>query len=447
VNAFVLFLQKRSEMTASARPGFIFTLAVFAIFFMKAGVVVAQSANDLIEKVTIGPSQVRYYLNYDSYGNSPEGLNADKINRSIHAGDEIVVRFYPNALFDVGQLERQAGIPSADTMSARSGFIVFPLARADTFSISPGIASVYFATREKGKFDLRVAEKASEAKRDSTFSIAKLKNELKKQKPQKLGKLQELFPEKGFNEEWELWKFEELVLDAGHYVVEVFQVTPRVARLLDRIEKLHVIEVFQNPALLHRTELSAAARLPMVKRAEFGYFETALTSEQTIAGVHHINVTYDYSAKSWQFRQAPSAAEGARLKFLTDRIIIAKERELPGSVRARAGFAVFDEAGEARLISSFVLVLFPQDYFAKSTCFFKRFNPAMGLQIGGTGTQDLVFLLGGSFKIVNEGDFIFGFRFGREMENEAWMAKKNFYFGASLDPGLFGKLRNTNTRE
>ncbi len=426
---------------------FFYRLVLCAILFLIDDDTLAQSANDLIEKVTIGQSQVRYYLHYDLYGNSPEGFSPDKINASIHAGDEIVVRFYPNAIFDLGQLEQQVGIPHADSIGNKNGFIIFPLDRPDTFSVSPGIAAIYFATKENGKFNVRIAEKASEIEIDSSVPIAKLKNQLRKQSSRKLAKLSKLFSEKRFNEDWGLWTFEELFLETGHYTVEIFQVTPSTARLLYRIENLHVTEVFQNMVLLHRTELSASVRLPMEKRSEFGYFEAVLTADQTIAGVHHINIMYDYSAKSWQFRQAPSVADGTKLKFSADRIVIGKEHELPSSVRARAGFAVFDEASEARLISNFVFVLYPQDYFSKSTGFFKRLNPTMGLQIGGTGTQDLVFLLGGSFKIVNEGDFVFGVRFGRETETESWVGRKNFYFGASLDPGLFGKLRNTNNRQ
>ena len=49
--------------------------------------------------------------------------------------------------------------------------------------------------------------------------------------------------------------------------------------------------------------------------------------------------------------------------------------------------------------------------------------------------------MGISFKLIKEGDLIMGFRFNGY--NSKWQIGKNFYFGITLDPGLFGQLNKS----
>lgn len=396
----------------------------------------AQNDFDLIDRVSIGESQVRYYLHYDLYGNLPPNLKPERLQRSIFAGDEIVVRFYPNMLFALDNVT----IPDTQTAAARSGFIIFPSAKADTFSVQSGYGAAYFATKEKGRFDIRISRDVSRMTVGGSIAYDEIKSDLRNLIPQKSAYFTKTLLKNGFSADWDVWIFEDVLFEQGNYALEIFQVTPRTARLIDRITVLNVGEIFQNTVLLHRTDLSIPTRLPMTKSLELAYFEGIITAEQTVGGVHYVNVMSDYSQDSWYFRQAPTAAKDKKRKANEDVITIRKERDLPSSVRARAGFAVFDQAREARLMSNFVLVLSPEEYFSKTTGFFDRINPTIGLQIGGTGTKDAIFLLGVSYKLIIEADLVFGLRFGRE-SGDPWVLKNNFYFGVTLDPGLFGQLR------
>jgi hypothetical protein len=396
----------------------------------------AQEDFGLIDKVTVGESQVRYYLHYDQFGNCPPSLKPERLQKQIFAGDEIVVRYYPNKLFSVENVT----IPDTQAGAARSGFLLFPAAKADTFSVQAGYGIVCFATQGKGRFAVRIAKDASVMGIGASVPSSEIETQFSAVKPIKVPFFTKSLQKKGYGSDWEVWTFDDVLFEQGNYALEVFQVTPVSARLIDRISVLDVGDIFQNPVILHRSDVSIPTRLPMTKSTEVAFFEGIITPERTVGGVHSINVVRDYSPGSWYFRQAPTVAHDARLKASEDVITIRKERELPSSVRARAGFAVFDRAREARLLSNFVLVLSPEEYFSKTTGFFDRINPTIGLQIGGTGTKDAVFLLGVSYKLINEADLVLGLRFGRE-SGDPWLLKNNFYFGASLDPGLFGQLR------
>jgi hypothetical protein len=54
----------------------------------------------------------------------------------------------------------------------------------------------------------------------------------------------------------------------------------------------------------------------------------------------------------------------------------------------------------------------------------------------------MIYLIGASFKIINQADYIFVFRFGLN-EKEKYDFGKKFYFGITLDLGLFESLKSS----
>lgn len=413
----------------------VIAITVHFISMLNVDNLFSQINRELIEKIAIGESQIRYYIHYDLRGNNYNKNVFGEISQNIKSRDEIVIRFYPTQYFDLSRID----IPELDTIQA---FFLFPSAKPDTFSIHRGTGTIYFATKAKGRFHIRIEKSTTNKNIGDEFQLKEISKEFQNYEARKVAKLNEIFAQQNFPDDWEIWKFENVSFTDGYYTLELFLISGQIASLICRLETLHIGEVYKNVVLLHNQELSASLHIKMEEKPEMGYYEAFLSSDKTTAGVHYLNIMYDYSTDSWYFKQAPTAANGKRLKYDPDKIIIGKEQELPNSLRIRAGFAAFDHAREARLISNFVLVLSPKEYFSRSTDFINRFNPTIGLQIGGTGNQDIVFLLGLSFKLINEGDFILGLRFGAEQQNEKWNSGKNLYFGASLDPGLFGKIKN-----
>lgn len=400
----------------------------------------AQDTYKLIDKVQIGDSHTRYYLHFDKLGNPPPQLPPDRLKNNIFPGDEIVIRFYPNILFS---LDAEKIIDEEfKKKNTKDGFIIFPFNQKDVYSIQSGLGAVYFATKEKGKFNLRISKDSARVNLGQEVKITEIK-ELSNNKPRKLNAFSKVLQTNGFDDDWDVWTFENISFEKGDYFIEVFQVSPNVALLLDRVH-IEIKEVYQNVFLINYRDLSKINYLPMEMKPEYSFFEGTLSGLQTSTfGILNLNIIYDYSKDSWFFRQAPSASKNQKLKFMDLQIVIDKERELPSSLRTRAGFAVFNDAREARLISNFVFVLSPESYFTNSTSFFDRINPTLGIQIGGTGAQDVIVLMGLSLKIINEGDIIVGLRFGKEPDSP-WVLNKNFYFGISLDPGLFNQLNKNH---
>lgn len=397
----------------------------------------ADAAQDLIDKVAVSETVMRYYIHLDRNGVAPPFLDGEGLKDQIVAGDQIVVRFYPNILFAPDRF-----LPAKSPKSIRTKML-FPAARSDTATVSPGFGNAYFLTRDRGAFLLRIAEKKSSFSVGDTVSYKDIEKEVTAKDSRELQHFAPILKEKGFGKEWHIRVFEAISYEAGNQCLELFQKGGSSAILIQRIDAVLVTEEFAGVKLVDSRDLSSPLKIAMEGRDESGFYQGLIDSRDTAVGIHTLNIIFDYTEASWNYRQAPTAARNKRLLYDGTRVIISKEPELPGNVRARAGFAVFDEATEARLISSFVLILDPKEYFSPSTSLFKRINPSLGVQIGGTGTQDLVFLMGLSLKLIDQGDLIVGLRFGREEVGTSWEFGNNFYFGMSLDPQLFNRLKNT----
>ncbi len=410
-------------------------------FMSAAAAVFAQDFSLLTDRVSIEGQHFRYYVYYDMFGNSPGKRGPGRLSNTILPGDQIAIRFYPNTLFSFDTDK----IVDNDfrKKSMRGGFIVFPFSTPgpDTFTVQTGYGGVYFATNKAGgSYRIRVAHDSTalaidaqmpRSKLDSVYDVSSVKLDEFTKKLQAIN---------GF-EKTVVRGFENVPFGAGSYTLELFLVTPNVVQLLDRI-RIKVMDVYSNVTVFYSRDLSGTKKIPMEMPPLSAFFEGLLNSSETTVGIVSVNVVYDYAKGAWFYEQAPSVATNRKLKIYDDKIAIVAAPELPSSLRARAGFGVFNYGREARLITNFVLVLSPKDYFIDSTPFFKRFNPTMGIQIGGTGTQDAVFLIGTSFKLITQGDLIAGLRFGLDPA-QPWTFRSNFYFGMSLDPGLFGQLKSS----
>jgi hypothetical protein len=416
---------------------YVMVFYVSVLLFINVELNFSQSQFNLPDKVDFSESQRRFYVHYDYFGNPPENLGTDRLKGLIKSGDEISVRFYPNILF---KLDADKMIDNNMKMKKNSqgAFILFPFSQPDTFSVQKCYGAVYFITKLLGgKYQLRIATDSSKMKIGDKTDVNTLQD-LSFDIPRDLDSFSIALHENDFAPEWKVKVFENILFKKGKYFIEIYYTGKYSAILEDRIV-INVTDVYKSPSLQFNRDLSKLESVPMKNDINQSYYEALLNSFQNSAGVLNINIIYSYSEDSWYYKVANTASSNRKLKFNDDIIVIEKEKQLPSNIRARAGFGAFNQSREARLISNFVLVLFPEDYFTNSTPFEKRFNPTLGIQIGGTGTQDIIFLMGVSFKIINEGDIICGFRFKTDLDN-AWKPENNFYFGISLDPGLFNQL-------
>lgn len=118
------------------------------------------------------------------------------------------------------------------------------------------------------------------------------------------------------------------------------------------------------------------------------------------------------------------------------------EEVLPSRVRYQPGIIVADRGREPRLAAHMVFVRDPAGYYEKRgwRSWPSGINPTAGIQLGGSESI-LVLLLGLHVRLVPEAGVVGGFRFGNENTNSGWWAARESYFGISLDPALFNKLR------
>ncbi len=396
----------------------------------------AQENQDFLDKVILDESSTRYNLYYDKNGNYPDGFEPERLKGNIKAGDEIVVEFYPNSIFKL-DLDITDTPKPADSINS---FIIYPENQKDTFSIQYGYGEVYFATTTTGKYELRIASDSTKLKIGEEGNYDLIKKESGKYNPVCKDDFEKIFHDNGWSDNLKIWVFKNVFFEKGIYCMEVYQRADSVIKLLSRIKSVSVEDIYQNPSLIIQNDISNSISIPLEKEPLKGCYRSKIGKTNTTAGVLSFNICFDYAKDSWQYKQAPLEANNKKLFYENKSIVINKVKELPNSIRIRAGFGILDNLREVRLISNFVLIMNPKNYFSASTPFLQCFNPTLGLQIGGTGNKDLVFLMGISFKLIKEGDFITGFRFNGDGNN--WQIGKNFYFGITLDPGLFNQLTN-----
>jgi hypothetical protein len=116
--------------------------------------------------------------------------------------------------------------------------------------------------------------------------------------------------------------------------------------------------------------------------------------------------------------------------------------ELPSNVRFQPGIMVVNRFRDVRLTLGMTFILDRASYFRrrKTTRFLGGvLNPAVGLQAGGSENQ-IVLLLGGHLRMLEQAGMVFGLRFGNETSSTPYRLDRNFYVGVSLDPPLFGKI-------
>ncbi len=396
----------------------------------------SQNKISLVDKVILDESRTRYYLHYDRYGNYPEELGSERLKDNIRAGDEIVVRFYPNSIFKLDLSLMDMPKPTNELNS----FIIYPYAQKDTFSIQYGYGEVYFATNTTGAYELRIASKTTSMDIGAEADLSLIQKDVGKYNLNKEENFEEILKNNGYGDKWKVWVFKNIYFEKGIYCIEVFQRSGGKIKLLARTDAVQATDIYENSSTIIQNDISNSTHLPLEKAPANGFYQSIINSVNTVAGILSFNIIYNFSKDSWDYHQAPGSAFNRKLFYNDQSIIINKLQELPNSIRIRAGFGVLNNLREVRLISNFVLVMNPKRYFNYSTPLLYRINPTLGLQVGGTGDKDIVFLMGLSIKLINEGDLVTGFRFNGD--NNKWQIGRNFYFGITLDPGLFGQLTN-----
>jgi hypothetical protein len=171
----------------------------------------------------------------------------------------------------------------------------------------------------------------------------------------------------------------------------------------------------------------------------------AASTEALQPGDFSYRICYQPTEDSGIRRLAPGVdtwcvpREGVRGSVLSD---------LPGSVRIQPGVVAVNRARDVRLTTHRVFIMDRSAYFGRRNRWKRlRFfggvlNPGMGFQLGGSESQ-IVLLIGGHIRIIDQATFTFGLRFGNSETSEPYRLDQNFYFGFALDPVLFGRLRST----
>lgn len=398
----------------------------------------------VIESVKLATDSLRFYIHYDAYGNLPDSDYLERLSSNIRKGDDIEVRYYPTHLFTLD--DPHIDLPTKERLDSTGAVILYPQDLNDTVSINNGSGDVYFVLPSGGsKYRLRVAKNRSSAKIGNLFDLnhdtcSVLRQELSEVISKRV-KSSGIIPE-NLPEAWQVRFFERVEFKPGICFIEIFKISGKKAKLIAASNPYMVMERFDSVKLLYGAELSSVSKIEMTFSPVYNCYAARVPSEIVKTGVQNVNIAMDYVKNSWQQRQAPNSALGARLKYDWDIFTISVEKVLPNSFRIRPGFAVFNEGRNVRLISNFVFIRKPESYFSSNTPFLNILNPCIGLQIGGTGAQDIVLLLGLSLKCINEADLVVGFRFGLKPD-EPWKGSSNYYFGSTIDLGLFNVFRGT----
>lgn len=388
-----------------------------------------------MDKVTIDESKTRYYLNFDFYGKLPDSNTIKEIESKIHSGDELAIRFFPNYIFEKN-IEIGDRINKNDTMR-----ILFPPQMSDTFSVPTGSGSVVFFTNQAGKYRLLIQD-ASAPIQASAIAYSTISKKLISENSNKLDRISTELHKKKYDNETNVFVFENIPFTPGLKRIVIYQIAGDSAYFLINSEPIAIGDNFVGVNLIQNRDYGQQAKFVMKNNPGSAYYEAIIPGTEIVPGVQNLNIKLDYTDTSWNKR-----TKHVDDKFLRDGITltIRQERELPSSIRARAGFAIFNKGTEPRLITNFVMILFPEEYFSNTLKWYKRINPTIGLQVGGTGTKELIPIGGISIKLIAQGDIIFGTRFGANdtpLTEPINFLKQNAYFGATLDPWLFVELKN-----
>jgi hypothetical protein len=418
----------------------VITFIVFGIIFLfPYKRMHAQNNLPLADKVTFGESQTRYYLHYDRNGNSPENLGIDRLANNIRVGDEIVVRFYPNTLFAFDPAQMDITVKTETDVKAK---IIYPLARKEGVSVQEGYGSLYFASLGSGKYRLKISDKQTDMNLGDNKNYADIIDAILETQSDSCSDFNPILYSKGYSKDWQVRLFKDIQFENGKKIIEVFKILGKNAELVAREVDVNIGTVYENMKILLRTEGSEPQKINMEKIKGTDLYEGIIGSDLIKTSSYSLNIVTDYAKDSWAYNLAPLSAKNDKIITKDQEIVVSKEKELPNSVRVRTGFAVFNEGREPRLIANLVMILNSKNYFSDSTPFLQCFNPTLGLQVGGTGDNDIILLLGMSIKLIKEGDLICGLRFQQITEGK-WNESKNFYFGITLDPGLFNFFKSS----
>jgi hypothetical protein len=169
-------------------------------------------------------------------------------------------------------------------------------------------------------------------------------------------------------------------------------------------------------------------------------------------------VTPALTAGSFTYQICYQPAEGTELKrrlgsvtqwcVPSSPVSISVQPPYPSPFRLQPGVIVVNQARDVRLSAHMVFLVNRAHYFGPCPlCHFFTgggLNPMVGLQVGGSNNQ-IVALLGGHLRLIDEAGLVFGFRFGNDAAGTPYRWDQNLFFGFSLDPGLFTSLRGSGS--
>lgn len=390
---------------------------------------------DYIDNVDIGEGRTRFYLAVDHDG-TVRSNHWENLDRELRAGDEIAIRFYPSRVLGLNLIDASSLSDIVDSLGCK---LLFPSGEeVDTLTIEPGQGSLTFIGREDALYAVRLVPKATDSI-GSEIDLLANAGAIHARSSRREPVLTDELRAKGDFDQWSVLRVD-FQYPKGTWFVEVLQIGGSWARIVARTANPIDVRTTIQQASVSLSADGGAEEIFAMQRGETSpFFEGIVSIKQT--GMYRINVQTLLTPQSWVSRQVPSALQPLTLLQDDLSVVVRRTIQHPSALRARVGYAAFNRARESRLIANFALILSPKNYFSEnlSVLSLNRISPTTGLQIGGTGEQDVVFLLGLSYKLIDQADMVFGCRFGKDTAT-AWKFSNNAYFGVTLDPGLFDRL-------
>ena len=172
------------------------------------------------------------------------------------------------------------------------------------------------------------------------------------------------------------------------------------------------------------------------------YAVYAVQFDSLRAGTSELRVCYRPTEESAIRVRAPALEEWC---VPNDFVHIAvKDASLPSSVRFQPGLIAVNKFREPRVTAHLVLITDRDSYFGRTSrkVFGGIINPMVGIQLTGSDTR-LIGLFGVQVRVIDEGGFVVGIRFGADDLPDPWRFEENWFVGFSLDPLLFGRLKGS----
>jgi hypothetical protein len=440
-------------------------------------------------------------VQYDKNGLASPSAHADQLVGSLRAGDKLSVQFFPTLIFNLDGLDLPQGISKQS-----SPFFVYPEDAGVLFpatpkhlmtSLHPGLTNMYVfgggnyalrATRLDSSALTKLVKTDGSAAWQAFVASAGSKcyamndkaivgqsqlaaKELNAQLLSRAGlpastTFPRLYAIPGVviarNDQSPYLELELLDFHAA------YQTNSDSAKLAADLgcdgESITAMKAVTPPVIVAQVQTATIVRVaPEFEKAQWQTGDGVRVSQSDFAVLDAqygalANQTGALSAGPLQYQICYAPDDSAKSKVLAPTVkqrcipdkpvTLTVQDALPASVRLQPGLMIVNRFREVDLTANVVFLVNREKYFRTVPMGFWNglvggyFNPLVGLQVNGS-TSQLVFLMGGQLRLIEEAGLTFGLRFGAQGATEPYRLSQNYFVGFSLDPGLFNSLRSS----